>query len=61
MQNRPPLPDFRSPKAIVHEWQREAARVEVAVALVLMLSICALFLAIARDGLVAAVAINAFV
>jgi len=53
MQNLPALPERRSPKAVVHEWHRDAARMEVAVALVLVLSICALLLAITRDGLIA--------
>lgn len=60
MQSRPALPEFRSPKAIVHEWRREAAHIEVAVALVLMLSICVLLVALARDSPVAAIAISAF-
>lgn len=56
MQNLPAAPEFRSPKAIVHEWRRDAARMEVAVALVLVLSICAIFVAMTRDSPIALIA-----
>jgi len=61
MQNRPALPEFRSPKAIVHEWRRETARFEVAIAVILMLSICTLLVAITRDVSVASLAAIAHV
>ena len=60
MSNLPAAPEFRSPQAIVHDWRREAARMEVAVALLLMLSICALLLAITRDGPIASIVATAF-
>jgi hypothetical protein len=60
MHNLPAAPECRSPKAIVHEWRRDAARMEVALALVLVFSICALLVAMTRDSSLASIVNVAF-
>jgi len=58
MQKLQALPEIRSPHAIVRDWRREAARMEVTIALVLVFSICALLYAITRDSLIASTAVT---
>jgi hypothetical protein len=49
MRNLRTAPELRSPQSLLRKLRRNAARIEIAVALVIVVSICTLLYAIARD------------